>query len=134
MNRLPYPRKFALISLLFAIPLGLTLALWLIEVRERIAFAEKERTGLRYVSAVHRLLEPLLLGREPEVAAAVAAIDALDPRFERELEVGELWARLRAAALDPGAPLEARSHEALGLIAHAGDTSNLILDPELDSY
>ena len=134
MNLLPYPRKFALISLLFVIPLGLTLTLWLSEVRERIAFAEKERTGLLYVSAVHRLLEPLLLGREPDVAAAVAAIDALDPRFERELEVGELWARLRAAALDPGAPLEARSHEALGLIAHAGDTSNLILDPELDSY
>ncbi len=134
MNQLPYRHKFALISLLFAVPLVLSLVLWLAEVRERIAFAEKERTGLAYVSAVHRLLEPLLLEREPEVVAAVSAIDARDPRFARELETSELWANLRAAALDVGAPLDARSSLALRLIAHAGDTSNLILDPELDSY
>jgi methyl-accepting chemotaxis protein len=70
MNRLRYARKFVLISLLFAAPLGLTLYLWLAELQQRIAFAEKERAGLAYVSAVHRVLEAPLLGRQADVAAA----------------------------------------------------------------
>jgi hypothetical protein len=134
MNQLRYPRKFALTSLLLAIPLALTLLLWLAEIHERIAFAEKERTGLAHVSAVHGLLEPLLLEQEDAVVRAVRAIDSLDPRFERELETAEIWASVREVALDVGAPLDARSKAVLGLLAHTGDTSNLILDPELDSY
>jgi signal transduction histidine kinase/HPt (histidine-containing phosphotransfer) domain-containing protein len=134
MNRLRYPRKFALISLLFAVPLALTLSLWLIEVRERIAFAEKERTGLAYVGAVHRALEPLLLGREEDCAAAVREIDALDARLGRALGTSELWESARERVLDVGAPLGARSDAVLGLLAQAGDGSNLILDPDLDSY
>jgi signal transduction histidine kinase len=134
MNRLRYPRKFVLIGLLFAVPLGLTLILWLTELQQRIAFAEKERAGLEYVGAVHRLLEPLLLGREAECGAAANELDALDRRLGGELDTSELWAGAREPVLDLGAPLTARSEAALRLIAHAGDTSNLILDPDLDSY
>jgi signal transduction histidine kinase/CheY-like chemotaxis protein/HPt (histidine-containing phosphotransfer) domain-containing protein len=134
MSRLRYPRKFFLISLLFAVPLGLTLVLWLAEVRERISFAEKERAGLAYTAAVHRLLEPLLLRDEAAVPGAVARIDGLDPRYAQELATQDAWASARAAALDVFAPLEARSRPVLALLAHAGDTSNLILDPDLDSY
>ena len=134
MNRLRYPRKFLLIGLLFFVPLGLTLILWLTELQQRIAFAEKERAGLEYVGAVHRLLEPLLLGREAECAAAAREVDALDGRIGGELETSELWASAREPVLDLGAPLTARSEGALRLIAQAGDTSNLILDPDLDSY
>jgi len=134
MNRLRYPRKFLLISLLFAVPLGLTLALWLTELQERIAFAEKERAGIEYVGAVERVLEPLLLGREADCAAAAQELDALDRRLGAELDTSELWASVREPVLDVGAPLTARSDAALRLIAHAGDASNLILDPDLDSY
>ena len=134
MNRLRYPRKFVLIGVLFAVPLGLTLALWLTELQQRIAFAEKERAGLVYVAAVQRLLEPLLLGREAGCAAAAREIDALDARLGRALGTSELWAGMRERVLDVGAPLGARSEPVLGLLAQAGDGSNLILDPDLDSY
>jgi signal transduction histidine kinase/DNA-binding NarL/FixJ family response regulator len=134
MNRLRYPRKFALISLLFAVPLGLTLTLWLTELHERIAFAEKELVGLRYVAAVSQLLEPLLLGREEECAAAALELDAIDQRLGPALETSALWASAREPLLDRGAPLGARSEAALALIAQAGDGSNLILDPDLDTY
>jgi signal transduction histidine kinase/DNA-binding NarL/FixJ family response regulator len=134
MNRLRYPHKFVLISLLFAVPLGLTLALWLIELQQRIAFAEKERDGLAYVGAVQRLLEPLLLGREDECVSTAGEIDALDVRLGHALGTSELWASVRERVLDVGAPLGARSDAVLGLLAQAGDGSNLILDPDLDSY
>jgi signal transduction histidine kinase/DNA-binding NarL/FixJ family response regulator len=132
MNRLRYPHKFVLISLLFAAPLGLTLYLWLAGLQERIAFAEKERAGLAYVSAAHRVLEAPLLGRQADVAAA--DLDALDRRLGRELGTSALWARVRDGVLDAGSSPVARTRGALRLIAHAGDTSNLILDPDLDSY
>jgi signal transduction histidine kinase/DNA-binding NarL/FixJ family response regulator len=134
MNHLRYPRKFALISLLFAVPLGLTLALWLTELQQRIAFAEKERVGLEYVGAAQRLLEPLVLGREAECAAAAREVDAIDGRLGRTLETSELWESVRERVLDVGAPLASSSQAVLDLLAQAGDTSNLILDPDLDSY
>jgi signal transduction histidine kinase/DNA-binding NarL/FixJ family response regulator len=134
MNRLRYRPKFALISLLFGVPLVLSMALWLAEVQQRIGFAEKERLGLEYVNGVHRLLEALLLGREADCAAAARRIDALDRRLGRELGTSELWASARGPLLDPGAPLGERTRAALRLIAQAGDSSNLILDPDLDSY
>ena len=38
MNRLRYPQKFALISLLFAIPIAFMMSLWLVELHHRMAF------------------------------------------------------------------------------------------------
>lgn len=56
----------------------------------------------------------------------------LDPR-----SVKASWQKLKAAGFT--APDAAEQHKQLiaavrGMIAHAGDTSNLILDPDLDSY
>ena len=80
MSRLSYPRKFVLISLLFAIPLALMMYLWLREIGERIAFAEKERAGLEYVVALRQLLEPL------ERSRALALLAARDGAVERALQ------------------------------------------------
>ena len=59
MNRLRYPQKFVLISLVFAIPIGLMMGLWLVELHGRIAFAASERRGLEYIRALRNVLEPL---------------------------------------------------------------------------
>ena len=134
MNRLRYPHKLGLIVLLIAVPLGLTLFLWLAEVHERIAFAEKERAGLAYVVALHGLLEQISLGQPAGVGSATTLVDGLDQSLGLELETRSLWADVRVAALDGGSTPAERSLEVLRLIAHAGDTSNLILDPDLDSY
>jgi hypothetical protein len=134
MNRLRYPQKLGLIVLLIAAPLGLTLFLWLAEVHERIAFAEKERAGLAYVVALHGLLEQISLGQPAGVIAAATLIDGLDRRIGQELETRELWADVREPVLDAGSTRSERSVEVLRVVAHAGDASNLILDPDLDSY
>ena len=60
--------------------------------------------------------------------------DGCDPAGVRRA-----WDRLRAAADRPPADAVDAAHVRLAgdvraMIAHAGDTSNLILDPELDSY
>ena len=45
MNRLKYPRKFALISLLFILPLALVMYFLMSEMNNRIDFAQKEILG-----------------------------------------------------------------------------------------
>ena len=143
MNRLRYPQKFALVSLVFAIPLGLMMYLWLAEIGDRLAFARKERAGLEYVVAVRRLLEPLALTPlgfaplglgSPDLAAAAAGVDVVDARLGSELQATETWQGLRRKLADPSAGRGTRIADTVQLIAHVGDTSNLILDPDLDTY
>jgi methyl-accepting chemotaxis protein len=79
------------------------------------------------------------------VAHAVAVLDATDRRLASQLGTAKLWKRLRTSTQ---ATLAARPTDALAalgaynrltagtlaLIVQAGNASNLILDPDLDSY
>ena len=152
MNRLRYPQKFVLISLLFAIPLALMMLFWLAEIEDRLAFARQERAGVEYIAALRPLLEPLAvvqalgaggtgdadamrLARERErLAVAAAGMDRVDARLGARLRASDLWKALRVRITHPSVEPTALIAETLQLMAHAGDTSNLILDPDLDSY
>ena len=63
MNRLTYPRKFALISLLFALPLGLVMYLLISEMNDRIEFARKEIQGIGICDPCSDLFEHVLQSR-----------------------------------------------------------------------
>ncbi len=153
MNRLRYPQKFVLISLLFALPLGLMLVFWLGEIEDRLTFARTERAGVEYVAALRRLLEPLeivqALGRREggddalgmrvtrerlRLTEAAAALDRLDEQMGAALRVHDLWQALRVRVVHPSVEPATLIAETLQLMTHVGDTSNLILDPQLDSY
>src|SRR5512139_1347303 len=102
MNRLRYPQKFTLVSLVFAIPLGLIMYLWLAEVGARLAFARKERAGVEYVVALQQLLAPLAFASPaPAVDEAVQRVDAVDARLGPQLQVTEAWHALRRTLADP---------------------------------
>src|SRR5688572_7529849 len=60
MNRLRYPQKFLLISLLFIVPLALVIVLLIAEVNTKADFAQKELQGTEYLRATRRLLEDAL--------------------------------------------------------------------------
>ncbi len=63
MNRLRYPWKFALISLLFALPLALFLYFLLADSSDNIRFAQKEIAGVQYLRPLRRLREHVIQGR-----------------------------------------------------------------------
>src|SRR5206468_1917514 len=63
MNRLTYPQKFALISALFLLPLGLVMYLLTSEIDDRIEFARKEMLGVRYLRPLRALYEHAAQGR-----------------------------------------------------------------------
>jgi methyl-accepting chemotaxis protein len=76
---------------------------------------------------------------------SIAAMDAADARVGQRLGTGAMWKRLRASikATVAAEPVDATrtlaaydrlTAAAVALIVQAGNESNLILDPDLDSY
>jgi len=166
MNRLRYPQKFALICLLFSLPLALVMFLLVSQMNRSIEFARKELHGNQYLRPLRGLLEHLALSQmqardftangsteRPELIRLQAVIDE-DLRQLKKVEedLGSVlntsqkygvlaengrYLRENIINLKPGASAELHSQliaDVRGLISHAGDTSNLILDPDLDSY
>jgi PAS domain S-box-containing protein len=166
MNRLRYPQKFLLISLLFVLPLALVLGFLIQEVNAKAAFSQKEHNGTLYLRALRPLFEHAL--QEQALAQAYLSGDGV-PAAELQGAQARIDADLTALAavdrqLGPGlgttAKLEALTAywrdlktklpisdartsgdlhatfvaDLRSLIALVGDTSNLILDPDLDSY
>ena len=166
MDRLSYPKKFALISVLFALPLAVVMYLLVSEINDRIDFARKEILGDRYLRPLRNLQEHVgqsrLLARayaggevvlRPDLIRAQAAIDEDFSQMEKvEQELGEILKTAKKFGMlkengrflkDRVLTLRPSDNDALhvklmadvrGLFAHVGDTSNLILDPDLDSY
>jgi signal transduction histidine kinase/DNA-binding response OmpR family regulator len=157
-HRLRYPRKFALVSLLFLLPIALVLGLYISLQSERINFSAREIEGNAYLHEISDLYEQLIAYRratllndrdgraavQDRIEAGFAALAAVDARYGAVLHSTERLASLRrsweAIAIDTSFTIESVArqstlmNETRGLITHIGNTSNLILDPDLDSY
>ncbi|AGA31441.1 response regulator [Singulisphaera acidiphila] len=166
MNRLTYPRKFALVSLLFVTPLAFFMGLLISEMDARIEFTRKEIQGIRYLRPLRQLFEHVLQSRALAHAYGNGKVSLRTGLIGKQAEITEDLETLRAIEREVGHNLRTTSkHNALqenarflrekllkletgdsdelhrqllagshDLGAYVGDTSNLILDPDLDSY
>jgi hypothetical protein len=64
MNRLSYPRKFTLISLLLAVPLALALWFLILSINTGVQVAQFELNGTAYLRPLRKLLEHALLNKQ----------------------------------------------------------------------
>jgi methyl-accepting chemotaxis protein len=156
------PVKLGLLIALLLIPLAVLVYDFTRTSETNIRFAEKEILGVEYLRPLRRLLEDVAAHRDQPVLApgagplaAARAVDTdlqalaeVDRRLGRELGTADLvpalakgWEELRDQAAQGrlSAPARFAGHGALlnqvyALIRHVGDSSNLILDPDLDSY
>ncbi|MBC8043673.1 MAG: GHKL domain-containing protein [Rhizobacter sp.] len=166
MNRLKYPQKFFLISILLSAPTAVVIILLTNIRNEAIDFGAKERLGLAYIKPLVKLLsgaqdlrmsvQHVLLRDsvgENQVQAATAAleqdinaVDTLDVALGAALQTTVRWSILKtrwqalreklltASARESYAAHTAFIAQIFDLISYTGDVSNLILDPDLDSY
>ncbi len=165
MNRLRFPQKFALISLLFAIPLAVIMVLLIIELSARVDFASREQEGTAYLRALQQFSEQTLQGMllENEIQGAqanpqdvlitrrkideaFAGLESYDQRLgarlgthEKFQQLKESWFALKNLPPDPNSGAIADQYAKLSDDMHElrvllGNTSNLILDAELDSH
>lgn len=166
MNRLKYPQKFILISLLFALPLALVMILLIGEINSRIEFAQKEIYGNSYLRPLRGLLEHTLenkmladtylhgdaslkaqlLSNQAKIDQDFAALAAVQQKLGPTLETAEQfnklqesWQNLKADLLSRNVTVSEELHnqfigEIRALFSRVGDTSNLILDPYLETH
>lgn len=117
-------------------------------------FATDERSRVAYLRPLNHLVGALVEARSAAVQgtaidagaveSAVGLVDAADRQYRDVLHTGQRWAtvraRINAEVAKPGsgpAALTTFSESltlVLDLVQRVGDTSDLILDPQLDSY
>lgn len=148
-------------GLVLALPLGWVSWSFASAQGAQVAFNAKERVGVEYIRPAMTLLGEMVELRSTAVNAAltgaaapavpatvgeaVTAVDAVDKRHGAALKTTPGWTELRSAidtvvkapVTTPGATFSAYSNvvsKLEALIVTAGNESNLILDPELDSF
>jgi methyl-accepting chemotaxis protein len=159
LSRLRFAHKFALIGLVLVVAVAVVGQAYLKVQHAQIAFSAKERVGIRVITPAGELLGSLasaraaavrgddagLEGRVAAVDKAVTKVDAAVKADGAELALQGDWSKLRGSiestlsSLPEGvaarsAALAELTNGAAALIVKAGDTSNLILDPDLDSF
>ncbi len=149
LRRLSIRARLIGIALLFLVPIALQVWLFVEQSRKDITFAEKEVAGLQYLRSVWPVLQALtaasndpaarpatLIQKAPPLDASAKTYDA---EMTSEVASKDLTKALSAIgwpgqALAPGDKLDAAVATARALVNKIGDGSNLILDPDLDSY
>jgi methyl-accepting chemotaxis protein len=153
MGRLSYAYKIAVVALLFLLPLGFVVKAYVDIQSSQVDFSAKERVGVSFVEPVLDLTARTVRARQLAsagqdaasvgVTQGVEAVDAAADKYGKELGTVDAWTAAKTALTEAGA---ATGREAsfqaytqataalLTLIVNASDTSNLTLDPDLDTY
>ncbi|SEP15799.1 HAMP domain-containing protein [Methylobacterium sp. ap11] len=118
---------------LFLIPIALLAGLFVMQSRKDIDFAGQEQAGVSYLTAAWPILRSGTMSRIPAAATddVWAAFDRIHAGFDPAMGTGEA---ARDLALARGKGAAAVVDAARTLIGKVGDGSNLILDPDLDSF
>jgi methyl-accepting chemotaxis protein len=142
LDRLSLRTKFTLVALVAAASMLTALGVLLSTMNESIAFSAKERLGVAYHKPLRDLLQSVIaaqadVGARRNVEKAIAAVDAVHAELGAELAIGDKWDKIKGAwksLPETGADTTPITDEIGALMDHVGNTSNLILDPDLDSY
>src|SRR6266516_2974526 len=166
MNRLSYPRKFVLISLLLVVPLALVMTFFTLTINSSIEVAQQEIDGDVYLRPLRNLLQhtlnekelandylsgdsslrEALVNTQAQIEQDFKDLEAVDRQFGGELKTTEQlrtleasWRALKDRLFTGSIRSSEDFHTKLiadirAMISLVGDTSNLILDPDLDSY
>ncbi len=170
MNRLKYPQKFFLISLLFVLPLALVMNLLLSELNSRIEFTQKELYGNAYLRPLSQLWQNIpkrqlilqrqfyknsqstgkfpqaqsqeLLDLQNKIDQGFTQLSDVDRRLGVEVNTNDKLKDIKIrwkGLVDSQESLGFKNHDALidqieNFQNHVVDFSNLILDPDLDTY
>lgn len=163
MSRLKFPQRFALITLLFLLPLGYALWAFISTVNYQVNFSQKEVWGNAYMRPLNTLyrdvIEDWLLSQtalqglhtaDPTLQQNQAKIDQdfttlgnVDAQYglafgttSKFAVLKNNWDEMKVLSQNAERQLKYASlvSGVRGLISTVGDQSNLILDPDLDSY
>jgi HAMP domain-containing protein len=156
--------KLVLLGLIFCVPVAALLVLLIKEQNIAIDFGENERRGVEYINPVRHLLYDIqkhqvafLAGSadvsalEKQIEQDIRSAQEIDGRYGKDLKTThglsglvEKWSTTKSLIFRSSSNAKPENINSayddivgksiLPLIVQAGDTSQLILDPDLDSY
>ena len=129
MKRLSIRHQLAIIVGLSLLPIALLGYLFVNQSNKEIGFAQKEDRGTAYIEAMLPDLTALAAGQTAVPASPM--LEAASGLYDTEMASAALSADYMALKDTDAAGARAAL---TGLLSKVGDTSNLILDPDLDSY
>jgi methyl-accepting chemotaxis protein len=160
MNKLKFGHKFLLIAILLIMPLGFVLNAFLKEIGGQISFASNERVGVAHLRPIAKFNQDFYDFRSEvrqgnydaaeQVAtgidAAMKEFQGVQARSADALKTGEIFAKLqkewqglkgdlREQLHDSPVPTSQAFTDILSeLITAVGNNSQLVLDPDIDSF
>ncbi|WP_246828947.1 SpoIIE family protein phosphatase [Synechococcus sp. PCC 7502] len=153
MNNLKYPQKFLVISLIFSLPMVLMLYLLVTEINSRVEFARKEIIGNQYLRSLNQVWKYTLQGKvaiqdkdsnfnQSQIAESLKNLESVNQSLESKLQTTEIYRELTdvtktLSKIDNSQNAfiyQIQINTIKKLRSQVGDTSNLILDPDLDTY
>ncbi|MFI5223054.1 MAG: HAMP domain-containing protein [Nitrospirales bacterium] len=157
-------RKLILLGIVFSVPVAVLLFLLIKEQNIAIDFGENERRGVEYINPVRHLLHDIqkhqiaflngaieVSALEKQIEEDIRSAQEVDGRYGKDLKtthglsgLTEKWSTTKSLILRSSSNAKPENINSayddivgksiLPLIIQAGDTSQLILDPDLDSY
>jgi methyl-accepting chemotaxis protein len=157
-------RKLILLGIVFSVPVAVLLFLLIKEQNIAIDFGENERRGVEYITPVRHLLHDIqkhqiaflngaieVSALEKQIEEDIRSAQEVDGRYGKDLKtthglsgLTEKWSTTKSLILRSSSNAKPENINSayddivgksiLPLIIQAGDTSQLILDPDLDSY
>jgi HAMP domain-containing protein len=163
-RNLKVARKLILLAIVFSVPVTALLFLLVKEQNISIDFGQNERRGVEYIKPVRQLLHDIqkhqvaflnggaeAAALEKQIEEDIRSVQEVDVRYGKELKtthglagLAEKWATTKSLILRNSSSAKPENINSvyddivgksiLPLIIQAGNTSQLILDPDLDSY
>ncbi|OGI02449.1 MAG: hypothetical protein A2Y25_01310 [Candidatus Melainabacteria bacterium GWF2_37_15] len=146
MAKLKYFQKIALLSLLIFGLIGSIIYFLLSNLESQANFSRKENYGVEYINPLKDLLfnmqvyrKQLSEGVSPssaEIEKHIQLINQIDEKLNETLEVNQDWKNIKNnwKSADNFNKQTEVINQVIALISHINDTSNLVLDPDLDTY
>jgi phosphoserine phosphatase RsbU/P len=153
MKNLKYPQKFLLISTIFSLPMVLMVYLLVTEINNDVNFTKQELRGTVYLRSLTKLWNLTLQGkidiqkpnsnfRQSRIQDALTDLESIGRNLEIKLKnqgkLNNLKLAIQSLSLIDNKQnafiYQQIINETKNLRSYVGDTSNLILDPNLDSY
>ena len=146
MNKLKYAQKFALLGLSVVILTVGIIYLLLSNLQSQADFSLKENLGIQYINPLRNLLFNMQKYRDmsyegttpltEEINKYIGLTDVADKKLNETLQVKKDWENIKTSwqSADNFDKQTEVINQVIALISHINDTSNLVLDPDLDTY
>lgn len=142
MNKLKYPVKIGILGLLVLIMSGSIIGFLMNNLQTQADFSIKERQGVEYINPLKNLLLDLNKYQDGNSSVSNAtilqdadAVDKIDEKYNKIMKVGDTWEKLKGDLSNlnktNSADLISRTSASIDNVTNQ---SNLILDPDLDTY